>query len=84
ENDLPAEHLDLFRFAPLDCDSCHEPGASWARQIQHIRHPQPCIQCHGEAGDLHEGPYADDCQWCHITDVRYVIKPHPAQDVDCT
>ncbi|UCC93172.1 MAG: hypothetical protein JSW25_00390 [Thermoplasmata archaeon] len=84
EDDTPAEHLDALQFAPMDCDSCHEPGATWNRQIQHIRHPQPCIQCHGEASDLHDQAYADDCQWCHITDVRYVMKPHPPQTEDCT
>ncbi len=84
ENDLPAEHLDPFRLAPLDCDGCHEAGVNWNRQVQHENHTQPCIQCHGEASQLHEGPYADDCQWCHVTDYRNVLKPHPAQDFDCT
>jgi predicted CXXCH cytochrome family protein len=84
EDDLPAEHLDPLTFAPLDCDGCHEPGASWSRQVQHATHPQPCVQCHGDASDLHDMAYADDCQWCHITDVRYILRPHPAQDADCT
>ena len=68
----------------MDCDSCHVAGTSWDRQIQHVNHTQPCIQCHGEASEVHEGPYADDCTWCHIADRRDVLKPHPDQTVECT
>ncbi len=86
ENDRPAEHLEDWRIAPLECDSCHEPGVSWNRQVQHITHPQPCTQCHGEAPDLHEEAYADDCLWCHVPDRRDILKPHPNETVtvECT
>ena len=84
EEDRPAEHLSDRELAPLDCDGCHEPGVSWRRQVQHITHPQPCIQCHGDTPDLHVKAYAQDCQWCHITDQRDVFKPHPNQTAECT
>jgi predicted CXXCH cytochrome family protein len=84
EGDMPAEHLDERQFAPLDCDSCHEPGVSWDRRIQHIQQPQPCIQCHGPTPEVHDRAYADDCQWCHITDQRNILKPHPNATEECT
>lgn len=82
--DVPPEHLSDLQLAPLECDSCHVPGESWNRKVQHIRHPQPCTQCHGTAAEVHEGPYAEDCQWCHRTDQRNILKPHPDQTWDCT
>jgi predicted CXXCH cytochrome family protein len=84
EADLPAEHLETERIAPLDCDACHEAGVSWARRVDHSNQSQPCIQCHGDASELHDRIYADDCQWCHVADHRYILKPHPSQDADCT
>ncbi len=84
EGDPPPQHLDPLQFAPLECDSCHEPGVSWDRQVQHITHPQPCIQCHGPTPEVHDRAYADDCQWCHITDQRNILKPHPNQTEECT
>ena len=83
-DDIPAEHMEPFRYVPLDCDGCHEPGTSWSRRVEHDDHTQPCIQCHGDASELHDMAYADDCQWCHVTDRRNVLKDHPAQDADCT
>lgn len=84
EGDLPTEHLDENQYTPLDCEACHEPGVSWQRMVDHENHTQPCIQCHGGSADLHGLVYADDCQWCHVTDRRDILLPHPPQSEDCT
>jgi hypothetical protein len=84
EDDLPAEHLSDREMAPLECDSCHIAGTSWLRVVNHTLHEQPCIQCHGAQPDLHGRAYADDCQWCHLTDRRDLLLPHPDQSAECT
>jgi hypothetical protein len=83
-NDTPTEHLSERERAPLECDACHIAGTSWAREINHSAQPQPCVQCHSPQADVHDKTYAEDCQWCHVTDRRDIFQPHPDQTEECT